>query len=57
MTWYKIRTAGGEEMNLYFERQARSRGKLRSRWWVYTASDACDADPPPGGNGPGDELP
>ncbi len=53
--WYKIRTAGGEETKIYLERQARSRSQAKSRWWLYTVSDACDANPPPGANGPGEE--
>ena len=34
--WFRIRTTGGEEMKLYFERQARSRRELKTRWWLYT---------------------
>jgi hypothetical protein len=34
--WYKIRTDAGLEMTLYFERQARSKGQKKARWWLYT---------------------
>lgn len=34
--WYKIRTADGLLMTLYFERQARSKGSSKARWWLYT---------------------
>ena len=34
--WYKIRTADSQTMTLYFERQARSRGGNKTRWWLYT---------------------
>ena len=34
--WYKIRTDCGLEMTLYFERQARSKARNKSRWWLYT---------------------
>ena len=36
--WYRIRTTEDLEMTIYFERQARSRGKPRgaSRWRLYT---------------------
>jgi hypothetical protein len=34
--WYRIRTTDGTEMKIYFERQPRSKGQAKSRWWVYT---------------------
>jgi hypothetical protein len=34
--WYKIRTADGLIMTLYFERQARSKSRNKTRWWLYT---------------------
>ncbi len=34
--WYKIRTTTGKIMTLYFERQARSKGQKKLRWWLYT---------------------
>ncbi|MBN2182710.1 MAG: hypothetical protein JW715_12430 [Sedimentisphaerales bacterium] len=34
--WYKIRTADGLIMTLYFERQARSKSRDKARWWLYT---------------------
>lgn len=36
--WYKIRTADGSVMTVYFERQARSKGQSKKRWWLYTVS-------------------
>lgn len=32
--WFRIKTTSGEEMKIYFERQARSKGG--SRWRLYT---------------------
>jgi phosphoribosylglycinamide formyltransferase-1 len=37
--WYKIRTTDGTEMKLYFERQARSKGQAKARWWLYTVGE------------------
>jgi len=34
--WYKIRTRDGLQMTLYFERQARSKSRRQTRWWLYT---------------------
>lgn len=34
--WYKIGTDSGLEMTLYFERQARSKTRKKTRWWLYT---------------------
>ena len=34
--WYRIRTTDGTEMKIYFERQPRSKGQAKSRWWGYT---------------------
>lgn len=34
--WYQIRTASGESMKIYFERQARSTASRKQRWWLYT---------------------
>lgn len=34
--WWRIRTATGEEMKIYFERQARSARQKTQRWWLYT---------------------
>jgi len=36
--WFRIRTATGEEMKIYFERQARSGKQMRQRWWLYTVA-------------------
>ena len=40
--WYKIRTECGSEMTLYFERQARSKTKSKTRWWLYTIDTKQD---------------
>ncbi len=34
--WYRIRTSGGDEMKIYFERKARSAREVKKRWWLYT---------------------
>jgi hypothetical protein len=34
--WYRIRTAAGHEMKIYFERQARSKGSAKQRWWIFS---------------------
>ena len=34
--WYRIRTGAGLEMKIYFERQARSKGGAKQRWWLYS---------------------
>jgi len=39
--WFRIRTTSGHEMQIYFERQPRSGGSRKARWWLYTLS----ADP------------
>jgi len=36
--WWHIRTATGEEMKIYFERQARSTRQKTQRWWLYTVA-------------------
>jgi phosphoribosylglycinamide formyltransferase-1 len=38
--WYRIVTTEGEEMRIYFERQARSKAKRKKRWWLYTVTRA-----------------
>jgi hypothetical protein len=38
--WYRVRTTDGQEMKLYFERQARRGHQQKSRWWLYTVSAA-----------------
>lgn len=42
--WYHVRTDDGSEMKIYFERQARSKGAARKRWWLYTVTRP-EADP------------
>lgn len=34
--WYRIRTAAGHEMKIYFERKARSKGAEKERWWLFS---------------------
>ena len=34
--WFKIRTEDHQIMTLYFDRQARSVGQQKHRWWLYT---------------------
>ena len=34
--WFRVRTTGGHEMKIYFERQARSRRENKRRWRLYT---------------------
>ncbi len=34
--WFRIATEQGVEMTLYFERQPRSKGRSKMRWWLYT---------------------
>ncbi len=36
--WFRVRTSDGTEMELYFERQARSRRDRARRWWLYTVA-------------------
>ncbi len=36
--WYRVKVRGGEEMNIYFERHARSFGQRKVRWWLYSIS-------------------
>jgi Family of unknown function (DUF6504) len=34
--WFRIRTARGDEMKIYFERKPRSARQAKQRWWLYT---------------------
>ncbi|MFC1765679.1 DUF6504 family protein [Planctomycetota bacterium] len=34
--WYQLRMTDGCEMEVYFERQARSAKQQKKRWWLYT---------------------
>jgi hypothetical protein len=38
--WFLIRTTDGHEMKIYFERQAKSKREVKTRWWLYTLSVA-----------------
>jgi hypothetical protein len=37
--WFKIKTANGLQMTIYFERQPRSKQQSKRRWWLYTISN------------------
>ena len=37
--WYKLRMTDGREMEIYFERQARSSRQRKQRWWLFSISD------------------
>jgi phosphoribosylglycinamide formyltransferase-1 len=37
--WFRVRTTDGAEMQIYFERQPRSRSAAKARWWLYTVSE------------------
>ena len=34
--WFRVATKEGTEMTLYFQRQPRSQGQSKARWWLYT---------------------
>jgi len=34
--WFRFRTLDDLEMTVYFERQARSKSRNKTRWWLYT---------------------
>jgi len=40
--WFRVRTTSGHVMNLYFERQAKSKAQRMTRWWLYTI-EGCDS--------------
>jgi len=42
--WYEVVTRSGARMTIYFERQARGRKGLLSRWWLFTVEEAGVAD-------------
>ena len=37
--WYRIRTTDGREMEICFERQARSSNERKKRWWLFGVSE------------------
>jgi len=37
--WYRMRMTNGQEMEIYFERQARSAKQRKMRWWLFSVSD------------------
>ena len=36
--WFRVRTVTGEVMDIYFQRQARSRSRAKQRWWLHAVS-------------------
>ncbi len=34
--WFRIRTADGLEMKIYFDRQARNKSQSKKRWWLFS---------------------
>ena len=36
--WYRIQTTDGNTMDLYFDRQPRSKRDAKRRWWLLSAS-------------------
>lgn len=34
--WFRVRTTGGDEMKIYFERQPASKSQAKKRWWLFT---------------------
>lgn len=51
--WYRIRTDPPAVMTVYCERQARSRQRAKSRWFLYTLEPVGDGD---GRGGDGDRA-
>ncbi|NQU41698.1 hypothetical protein HQ520_00320 [bacterium] len=41
--WFRIRTTDGQEMKLYFERQARSAREAKKRWWLHSVIEPSEA--------------
>ncbi len=38
--WYRLKMTDRTEMEIYFERQARSSRQRKQRWWLYTLTEA-----------------
>ena len=38
--WFRVRTTTGEIMNIYFERQPRSKAERKRRWWLYSIRES-----------------
>lgn len=36
--WFRIRTTGGIEMTIYFERQPASKRERMARWWLFSVA-------------------
>ena len=43
--WFRVRTAEGRVMTLYFDRQPRRGGEARRRWWLFSATPAAGEMP------------
>jgi hypothetical protein len=41
--WYRVLTAEGDEMKLYFHRQPKSHRRHARRWYLYTVSRSANA--------------
>ncbi len=37
--WYEVVTDTDRRLQIYFERQARARGRRTDRWWLYSISE------------------
>ncbi|MFA5205046.1 MAG: DUF6504 family protein [Lentisphaeria bacterium] len=44
--WYEVRTATGETLTLYFERQPRGKAQAKKRWWLFSLADAAGPTDP-----------
>ena len=42
---FRIRTGSGEQMRIYCDRQARSRGRPKARWWLYALLEEGAEEP------------
>ncbi|MCP4639327.1 MAG: cytoplasmic protein [bacterium] len=38
--WYRVATTDGAEMKIYFERKARSKREMKTRWWLHSVIEA-----------------
>lgn len=43
--WFTVRTAGGETMTLYCDRQARRGKSAKARWWLFAVTAPGDLPP------------
>lgn len=49
--WFRVRTVGGDEMRIYFERQPRSARERKLRWWLFTRRGSEGTGDPALGSG------